>query len=256
MEKLTKKEFKNSLDLTSDQLENHIPELLSGLWKLGSMPEYISEIVSRNGLGKYKKYIDLGCGKGAVLVELAKQFDIIAIGVDIVPDFIKEANTYASKYNLSGKITFKTENIIETLKTTTKQDVVIYGYDSEILGDLYNTLEQLKNCIRKDGYIILEFMFAVQVSQDMLTAKEMADIIEQTGFKIIDRIDWDRERLKQTNKHNTEVIKENVKRLNFCFPDKKELFNEYLQNQMDECEELESKYICTTLLLRQKSYCA
>jgi predicted TPR repeat methyltransferase len=71
MENLKKKEFQNSLDLTSDELESYIPELLKGLWELGSMPEYIIELIGRNNLGKGKNIIDLGCGKGAVLVKLA-----------------------------------------------------------------------------------------------------------------------------------------------------------------------------------------
>ena len=85
----------------------------------------------------------------------------------------------------------------------------------------------------------------------MINNKEMTNIIEQTGYRILDRIDWNRETLKQTNRQNTEVIQENVKRLISLYPDKEEIFNEYLQNQIDECEELENDYFCTTLLLRQ-----
>jgi cyclopropane fatty-acyl-phospholipid synthase-like methyltransferase len=256
MENLKKKEFQNSLDLTSDELEIYIPELLKGLWELGSMPEYIIELISRNNLGKGKNLIDLGCGKGAVLVKLAKQFDIKAIGVDLVSDFIEEANKYAKIYGVSDKIIFKTEDIIETLNKTSQQDIVIYGYDSEILGNLDNTLRQLTKCIKKDGYIILEFMFADQLTEEVITDKEMNEIIVQAGYHILDRIDWNREKLKQTNLLNTEVIEENVKRLITQYPDKKEILNEYLQNQIDECEELENDYFCTTLLLRQKNYCA
>jgi ubiquinone/menaquinone biosynthesis C-methylase UbiE len=256
MENLKKKELQNSLDLTSDELESYIPELLKGLWELGSMPEYIIELIGRNNLGKGKNIIDLGCGKGAVLVKLAKQFDIKAIGVDIVSDFIEEANKYAKNYGVSDKIIFKTEDIIETLNKTSQQDIVIYGYDSEILGNLDKTLRQLAKCIKKDGYIILEFMFADQLTEGMVTDKEMKNIIEQTGYRILDRIDWNREKLKHTNLLNTEIIEDNVKRLISQYPDKKEILNEYLQNQIDECAELENDYFCTTLLLRQKNYCA
>jgi hypothetical protein len=148
-------------------------------------------------------------------------------------------------------VEFKTENILETLNTTTKQDIVIYGYDSDLLGDLDSTLNQLKNCVKEEGYILLEFMFAEKLTEGMINNKEMTNIIEQTGYRILDRIDWNREILKQTNRQNTGVIQENVKRLISIYPDKEEIFNEYLQNQIHECEELENDYICTTLLLRQ-----
>lgn len=253
MEDLKKKEFQSSLDLTSDELERHIPELLKGLWELGSMPEYIIELIDRNDPGKVKDVIDLGCGKGAVLVKIAKRFDIKAIGIDIVPDFIEEANQYAKRHAVAGKIIFKAEDLTEAVKTTPKQDIVIYGYDSEILGDLDNTLKQLTNFIKADGYILLEFMFAAQSTEGMLGENEMLKIIEQSGFLLLDRIDWNRERLKQINRENTEIIRKNVNDLVSRYPDKEEIFNEYLQNQIDECKELENDYSCTTLLLKQKN---
>ncbi len=254
MENLTKTEFLHSLDLTSDGLEYYIPELLKGLWELGSMPEYIIELYDRNNLGNKKNMIDLGCGKGAVLIKLAKHFDLKAMGMDLYPHFIEEANKYAKKYRVSGKIIFKTEDIIDTLKTISGLDIVIYGYDSEILGDLDNTLRQLSKCIKADGYILLEFMFADVTTEGIMNDLEMKSIIQQTGYNILDRIDWKRQTLKQINRQNTEIIRKNVQRLILKYPDMKEIFNEYLQNQIEECKELENDYVCTTLLLRQKNY--
>lgn len=249
MENSQKETFQTSLDLTSDELERYITELLKGLWELGSMPEYIIELIDRNGLGGNKNIIDLGCGKGAVLVKLAKRFDIRAIGVDLVSEFIEEANKYAETAGVAGKVTFKTEDIRDTLTTCSKQDLLIYGYDSEVLGDLASTLKQLQKCIKADGYIVLEFMFAAQLSEGMVDEDEMKKSIEQSGLFIVDRIDWDRETLKQSNVRNTEIIKENVERLTSQNPDRKAIFQKYLENQMDECEALENDYICTTLLL-------
>jgi cyclopropane fatty-acyl-phospholipid synthase-like methyltransferase len=253
MDNLTKKEFQNSLDLTSEELEHYIPELLKGLWELGSMPEYIIELIERNNLGENNNIIDLGCGKGAVLVRLAERFDIKAIGIDIVPNFIDEANNYATQYEIADKVVFKTEDIVESLKTITQQDIVIYGYDSEILGDLKGTLRQLTKCIKRDGCIILEFIFTEQPNDEMLTDNEMMNIIGQSGYCILDRIDWNRETLKKVNRQNLDIIQENVKQLISQYADKEKLFNEYMQNQIEECEELENDYFCTTLLLRHSN---
>lgn len=254
MKDLTKKEFQNSLDLTSEELESFIPDLLKGLWELGSMPTYIIELIDRNSIGNRKSIIDLGCGKGAVLINLAKKFDIKAIGVDIVESFINEAKNYAISHLVADKVEFKTEDILETLKKSFKADIAIYGYDSEILGDLKNTVQQLANIIKEDGYILLEFMYSDQPDDELLSNKEMQNIIEQTGFQLLDRIDWDIEFLKQTNEQNTEIIRSNVNLLISKYPDNKKIFNEYLQNQIAECEELENDYFCTTLLLRHKNY--
>lgn len=250
MEYPGRKEFQNSLDLTSEELEKHVPELLRGLWELGSMPPYIIDLFGRNNLGHNLNILDLGCGKGAVLVKLATQFDIKAIGVDLIPEFIEDANTYAIQYGVSDKISFKTEDIPDTINTTAMQDIVIYGYDSEILGDLKNTLTALSRCVIEGGYIILEYMVSHQPEEGFLTEEEMTKTIEWLGFEIVDSIFWDKDLLKGTNRYNTEIIKGNAERLSQEFPDKIDLFNEYVQNQINECEELENDYICMTLLIR------
>jgi cyclopropane fatty-acyl-phospholipid synthase-like methyltransferase len=251
MENSPKTAFQHSLDLTSEELEAYVPELLKGLWELGSMPEYIIKIFESNHLGNDMLITDLGCGKGAVLVKLAEHFEIKSAGIDLVTDFIEEANKYAIDLGVSEKLTFQTADITEAIKTITNQDMVIYGYDAEILGDLECTLNHLKNCIKADGYILLEFMFADKVSEDLVTEPVMKDIITQSGFQILDRINWNRETLKQINRKNTAIIQENVNRLILQYPDKQEVFNEYLLNQIEECEALENEYFCTTLLLRQ-----
>jgi len=252
MDNLKKKEFQNSLDLTNDELENYIPDLLKGLWELGSMPEYVVELIRRNNIGKDKNVIDLGCGKGAVLVTLAQQFEIKGLGFDLVTYFIEEANNYAKEFSVSERIVFKTNDIVEIVKTIPKQDIVIYGYDSEVLGDLKHTVSELSKCMKDDGYIILEFMYTNLPNEGMVTESEMINILKQTDCRILDRIDWNKETLIQTNRKNTEIIQENVKNLISKYPEKQEMFNEYVQNQMIECNEIENDYTCTTLLLVAK----
>lgn len=143
------------------------------------MPEYIIELMDRNNLGNKKNIIDLGCGKGALLIKLAQKFDIQAMGIDIVPNFIEEALNYAQAYDVADKVEFKTEDILMTLKNPSQWDIVIYGYDSEVLGDLNHTLAQLESCIKKDGYIILEYTFADPLSDGMIQENEMLHTINQ-----------------------------------------------------------------------------
>lgn len=245
-------QFQNSLDLTSDDLENFIPYLLKGLWELGSMPQYTIELFVRNQLGDKASVLDLGCGKGAVLVKLAERFNILGMGIDIVPEFIDEANSYAASYSISGKVRFKIQDIREAIQVTHQHDIVIFGYDSEILGDLKNTLRQLKSCIKPAGHIILEFMYGVRQHEGIITDKEMVTIIEQSHCVILDRIDWDKETLKQVNQQNTFTIAQNIKQLIIQYKDKEKLFHDYLQNQVDQCEDIESNFICTTILLQSR----
>jgi hypothetical protein len=92
-------------------------------------------------------------------------------------------------------------------------------------------------------------MYAHKPTENFNTEIEMIRDIEESGYTILNRIDWNREALRITNKQNTKIIKGNVERFSNLFPGKKEIFQEYLRNQMIECEELENNYDCTTLLL-------
>lgn len=254
MENKDKKEFQNSLDLTEEGLQEFVPQILDGLWEIGSMPDYVIEIIGKNIKTEFSSVIDLGCGKGAVLIKLAENFDFNGLGIDIIPEFIEVANNYLEERSLSNKLGFKTEDLVKRIQTTLNQDIVIHGYDSEILGDLKSTLQQLSKCIKRDGYILLEFMFTKNsdnATEEVITEGEMIKIIREAGCHIIDRIDWDKDVLRQTNQYNNAIIGKNVAKLMNLYPEKKEMFEEYLQNQLDECEALENKYTCTTLLLKK-----
>jgi len=250
-----KKELQNSLDLTDEELENYIPQLLQGLWELGSMPDYITELINRNITTAFSHVTDFGCGKGSVLIRLAGKFDFNGLGIDIIPEFIGSAKKYAEQYGVADKLQFKTEDLVQTIRTIKNQDIVIYGYDSEILGDLKSTLNQLTSCIKDDAYVILEFMFSNSSVEatNILTEQEMINTINKSDCRLIDRVNWDMRKLKEVNHRNNSLIEQNVKTLISRHPDKTVLFENYFQNQLDECDEIESYFTCTTLLLSKKN---
>ncbi len=133
MEQPNRREINESLDLTSGNLERFVPELMRGLWELGSIPEYIIKLLGRNDLKECTSVLDLGCGKGAVLVKLARHFDIKAMGIDIVPEFIKEAKEYAHKYGVADKLTFRAADILDVIDVGVPQDMVTQAGLIEVL---------------------------------------------------------------------------------------------------------------------------
>ncbi|BCS32100.1 RNA methyltransferase [Luteitalea sp. TBR-22] len=55
---------------------------------------------------------DLGCGDGRIVVAAAK-LGARAVGIDIDPQRIKEANENAAKHGVTGKATFRQEDLFE-----------------------------------------------------------------------------------------------------------------------------------------------
>ena len=67
----------------SPELLPYIPELLADLWALGSSPETVVEWVRSLELPpETTGVLDLGCGKGAVSIALAKEFNFRIFGID------------------------------------------------------------------------------------------------------------------------------------------------------------------------------
>ncbi|MGQ0544953.1 MAG: class I SAM-dependent methyltransferase [Betaproteobacteria bacterium] len=57
---------------------------------------------------------DLGSGDGRIPVTAAKKFGIRAVGIDIDPQRIKEANENAKKNGVTKLVTFKQEDLFKT----------------------------------------------------------------------------------------------------------------------------------------------
>ncbi|MBM3528395.1 MAG: methyltransferase domain-containing protein [Alphaproteobacteria bacterium] len=57
--------------------------------------------------------IDLGSGDGRIPITAAKRYGIKAMGIDIDPDRIKEANENAKKEGVTDKVSFKQANLFE-----------------------------------------------------------------------------------------------------------------------------------------------
>lgn len=198
--------------------------------------------------------IDLGCGKGAVLIYLAKRLKFLGLGIDIMPDFIESANHYALEKFLNQKINFKVGNILDYINSEDKYDIVIYGYDSEILGNVFKTLQKLEKLLQNSGYLILEIAFTSDLRNRIAglpSEKELLEQISKSNFKVLDKIFWDINKTKAVNKKNNIFISNRVHELMLKYPDKKKIFQRYMDNQIEECKLIENDMICSTWILRK-----
>nr|WP_262919027.1 class I SAM-dependent methyltransferase [Tunicatimonas sp. TK19036] len=230
--------------------------MLEELRELGSIPAYIIEIIDKNiSTTSSLKVVDFGCGKGAVLIKLALRFEICGLGIDIVPEFILSAQQFAQLNGVDHKVTFKIEDITESVVTIKDQDILIYSYDSEALGNITKTLSQLEKCLTNNGFIVFEVAFTPKDSSsidEMPTENDVFRQIEGSGMRVIERIDWDANVLRKVNFLNNTLIQKKANELIKIHPEKAYLFKQYVANQKAECAMLENEMICSTLLLKKK----
>ena len=249
----TNQDFLDSLDLQDKEMEKYIPYVLQDLWELGSIPDYIYQLIDNHvDTNRLKKIIDFGCGKGAVLIYLAKRLNFQGIGIDIVPEFIESANKHSIENSASDRLEFASMNLLGVIDRPEKYDIVIYGYDSGILGDVYTSINRLQNCISDSGYLILEIAFTPDNKakiEGLPTETELLEQLDKSGLEAIDKICWEKEKIRKINNKNNILIIKRIEELKKSNPEQTQIFERYMSNQIDECKLIENEMICSTWIL-------
>ncbi len=66
------------------------------------------------GVGPQDHVIDLGSGDGRIVITAAKRFGASGLGVEIVPDLVKQSQDNARKAGVAAKVEFRTQDLFET----------------------------------------------------------------------------------------------------------------------------------------------
>jgi SAM-dependent methyltransferase len=74
--------------------------------------EVVDQMLKLANVGKGDVLYDLGCGDGRTVISAAK-LGARAIGIDINPVRIKESEENAAKQGMTGKVTFRLEDLFE-----------------------------------------------------------------------------------------------------------------------------------------------
>jgi ribosomal protein L11 methylase PrmA len=76
--------------------------------------DVVEEMLKIANVGKNDILYDLGSGDGRIPVTAAKKFGIKAVGIDIDPERIKEANENAKKNGVTDLVQFRREDLFKT----------------------------------------------------------------------------------------------------------------------------------------------
>jgi ubiquinone/menaquinone biosynthesis C-methylase UbiE len=249
----TEEKLAKSLTAETVEIIPYLPYLLQDLWELGSSPKDMIQLISRNIIvSENSKVLDLGCGKGAVSVNIAKQFGCRVKGIDLMPQFIEEANIKAKHYEVEELCEFVVGDMNHSVEFEKGFDIVILGAVGDVLGNQEETLQKLSSTVKNNGYVLLDDAYARNESDVFYMTKEKwLEIIENSGFQWV--ADWP---VNETEL--TEVLKEQIRCLTRRTSELKEknpaqayLFDQYMKNQLNECEELENDILGVTMLLKR-----
>lgn len=77
-------------------------------------PNVVNGMLKMANLKKGDVLYDLGCGDGRIVVAAAKQYGVMAVGFDIDPERIAEANANAKAAGVSDRVKFVNANLFKT----------------------------------------------------------------------------------------------------------------------------------------------
>ena len=251
-------EEKLACSLTADTIEliPFLPYLLQDLWELGSDPEEMTRLIRKNlTVSEDTKILDLACGKGAVSIKIAKSLNVRVYGLDLLPDFIAYAKNKAKEMGVDSLCSFGQRDVNEAVKEEKGYDCVILGATGNILGDPKETLKKLSGTVRPGGFILIDEVYLAEGHENMdmkwayehMTRGQWAHVFAELGLRLtaetMDERDYDFEA-------ETRAIAARARELGEKYPEKRVMFEKYVQNQMDECNDLENSLVGVTLMLQ------
>ncbi|HEN21231.1 MAG TPA: class I SAM-dependent methyltransferase [Desulfobacteraceae bacterium] len=225
------------------QLLPYIPFLLQDLWALGSSVDYIIDVVGSLNLPPAQtKLLDLGCGKGAVSIQIASKFRHRVVGVDRMTAFLEDARQKASEYHVSRLCEFINQDIMEFVSTEHEFDLVILASLGGIFGTLKNTVAQLRTQVRPGGYMLIDDGYLRKAGSLKRKGyehyKNHEDTIKELtafGDLVLQEINTTDVSLKINDEYMSSIEKR-AKQLVAQHPELENDINAYIQLQAEECD--------------------
>ena len=146
-----------TMDGSDKKLFPYLPYILQDLWEIGTDPEVILKLIA-NQFNVYNNLnvLDLGCGKGAVSIKVAKKFGCHCYGIDAIREFINYAKEKAAEHKVGHLCKFETGDIREKIKSLSTYDIIILGSIGPVFGDYYTTLTTLSKYLNHKGIFIVD----------------------------------------------------------------------------------------------------
>ncbi len=249
-----------ALDGEDIELYPFLPYLLQDLWEIGSSARNTIDILVKNRISEQVgqlHILDLGCGKGAISIPIAKELNATVLGIDAFPEFIEEARLRAKIWGVVNQCTFVAGDIREEVKLRNGYNLILLASIGPILGAIGETLDTLQNCLVPYGFIYLDEAFVPDgIDTELkfyLKEHEFYQQISKSNYKIVDRRFFSQEEMEESDTDIYKMIETRARELMVHYPAQKHLFEAYLAAQLQENDVLENVVKNVSLLLQKKN---
>ena len=258
MDKKTEEKLACSLTAETTELLPFLPYLLQDLWELGSNPKDMIKLIKKHmPISEATKILDVACGKGAVAVNVAENLGVNVYGFDLLLDFIEYARQKAKELNVNSLCHFAAADANEIVNTEVDYDCVIFGAAGNILGSPQETLSKLRKTVKPGGFILIDESYLPDASggeeikyknYEYLTREQWMRLFQDNGLKLVEEI-------THTEEYNfdsdNKAIAARAEELSAKHPEKRTIFEGYIQSQLNECDDLEENLESVTWMLQK-----
>jgi SAM-dependent methyltransferase len=236
-----------TLDATPE-LVPYLAELLADLWDLG--------------LPRETRVLDLGCGKGAVSLTLARELGFRVYGVDLFEPFVQEARARAKEWGLTDQCRFEKGDLREVARTAEGYDVVVYA-SVGALGPLDACVGALRGCVHEGGHLVIDEGFlapggeAGKVLPDLPGHEDLAEYEESRrrltsfGDEILREHVLDRSEMRAMDERYIRSISARAEALAKARPADADLVRSYVERQRRAASAWERSSVSAAWLLRR-----
>lgn len=235
-----------------------VPELLQDFTELGSEPELVAQWLHEAGLRSPHRILDLGCGKGAASIAVARELGCHVDGVDALDPFVEAARAGAERAGVAHRCVFRRGDLGRALRRMGGYDAVLYLAVGEVLGTLEESVRALRRAVRVGGYIVLDDGYRLEeVAVDfpgyalMATREETLRALTASGDRIVRERLSSPEEIRSQNERYFAHITRRARELAARHPEHAERFSAYVEKEREENRLLETAVQCAVWLLQR-----
>ena len=244
------KSVAESLSGKSVDIIPYIDYLLQDLWELGTDAAHVAAMF-RTYLPlpfAERSVLDLGCGKGAVSIRIAKELGCKVDGFDLFPIFIDHCQKLSKEHGVFGQCSFTVQDIRQVVERGLRYDAVVYGALGNVFGDTVSKLGKLKQTVAEKGLLYLDEAYQ-ESGNDYPTYESWIEAFQQQNLTLIEAHEPSLDEISAVNWENQRKIEYRADQLIAKNPAIASLIEDYVESQRLECIELETdiKPVCWLL---------
>lgn len=232
-----------------------LPYILQDAWEIGTDPGVVADLVRRHPARRSRRRVlDLGCGKGAVSVRLAKELGCRCLGIDALSAFVQAAREKARESGVEPLCRFEQGDVRLGIHELGGFDVIVLGAIGPVFGDIRATLAILAPHLRRGGIIVLDDGWIADDGPEehppVLRRGELLRQVAAAGMLIAEEAVFGSREIAAADDAIFRRLERRCAELAARYPEQRELFGRYVRRQAEENDWLENRITCAVLVIK------